>query len=383
MTKDSIEQLLDYHLATGRYPGAVVHVERGGRALAHHVVGRLRGDGDAPMREDAIFRIASLTKPLVSAVALMLVEEGRLGLDAPVQRYLPELANLRLPGGGAARRPPSVRDLLRHTSGFAHLNEVRDAGARGLVARAGLDARLPTMTRDELLAALAGLPLACEPGMAFRYGFSTDVLGLAIERIVGASLSETLRERVFAPLGMRATGFVVPPRSRERFATGLPADRGWFAWTSLFDEGEAAGLPIESGGGGLASTLADYLRFARMLVGGGELDGVRVLGAQSAASMVADQLDQGVDGPANLAGPGFGFGFGLAVRLDWGVSAYPTVAGEATWSGVCGPVMYLHPRERWIAMSFNCNLATRMLARMEFRRAVQPLLEADSANRAQ
>jgi len=383
MKKDSLEQLLGYHLATGRYPGAVVHVERDGRVLAHHVVGKLRGDADTPMREDAIFRIASLTKGMVSAVALMLLEEGRLDLDAPVHRYLPELASLRMPGGSPPRRPPSIRDLLRHTSGFAYLHEIRDAATRQQSARAGLDARLPTMTRDELLAALAGLPLAGEPGMAFRYGFSTDVLGLAIERVAGATLGETLRARLFEPLGMRDTGFVVAPRSRERFATALPEDRGWFAWAGSFDKGEAAGLPIESGGGGLVSTLPDYLRFARMLVGGGELDGVRVLGAQSAASMATDQLDPGVDGPANLTGPGFGFGFGLAVRLDWGVSAYPTVVGEATWSGVCGPVMYLHPRERWIAMSFNCNLATRMLARMEFRRAAQPLLEAGAANRAQ
>jgi len=376
MNNDSIERLLDYHLATGRYPGAVIHVERDGRVLAHRVAGRLRGDGQAPMREDAVFRIASLTKPIVSAVALMLVEEGRLGLDASVHHYLPELADLRLPGGAAPHRQPTIRDLLRHTSGFAYLHEIRDAGTRELAARAALDAQLPTMTRDAALAALARLPLAGEPGRAFRYGFSTDVLGLVVERVVGASLGETLRERVFEPLGMVDTGFTIPSAARGRFATALASDAGWFAWTGKFDEGQSAGLPFESGGGGLVSTLADYLRFARMLVGGGELDGVRLLSEASVAGMLSDQLEPGVDGPANLTGPGFGFGFGLAVRLDWGVSAFPTVTGEATWSGVCGPVLYLHPRERWIATWFTCNLATRMLARMEFRRAVQPLLDA-------
>lgn len=380
MNHDSIERLLDYHLATGRYPGAIVHVERDGRVLAHRVAGRLRGDGQAPMREDALFRIASLTKPIVSAVALMLVEEGRLGLDASVHHYLPELADLRLPGGAAPQRQPTVRDLLRHTSGFAYLHEIRDAGTRELAARAALDAQLPTMTRDAVLAALARLPLAGEPGRAFRYGFSTDVLGLVLERVLGASLGEILRERVFDPLGMVDTGFAIPPAAREqRFATALASDAGWSAWTGKFDEGQSAGLPFESGGGGLVSTLADYLRFARMLVGGGALDGVRLLSEASVAGMLSDQLEPGVDGPANLTGPGFGFGFGLAVRLDWGVSAFPTVAGEATWSGVCGPVLYLHPRERWIAMWFTCNLATRMLARMELRRAVQPLLDAAAA----
>lgn len=376
MMTDSIDRLLEYHLATGRYPGALVHVERDGHTLAHRTLGRLRGDADAPMRDDAVFRIASLTKPVVSVAALTLVEQGRLGLDDPVHAHLPALAGLTRAGGAAPRRAPTIRDLLRHTSGFAYRNEIRDSRTRALAVGVDLDGRLPTMAPDALLAALARLPLDCEPGCAFRYGFSTDVLGLVLERLLGARLGDILRERVLGPLGMADTGFEIAPAARERFATGMPADRGWHEWTGKFDEGQAAGRPIDSGGGGLVSTLPDYLRFARMLVGGGALDGVRLLRAGTVATMLRDQLDPGVDGPANLTGPGFGFGFGLAVRLDWGVSAYPTRIGEVTWSGVCGPVMYAHPGERWIALSFNCNLATRMLARMEFRRAVQPLFDA-------
>jgi CubicO group peptidase (beta-lactamase class C family) len=376
MMTDSIDKLLDYHLDTGRYPGAVVHIERDGRVLKHKVVGCLRGDSDAPMREDAVFRIASLTKPLVTTAAMMLIEQGRLDIDVPIHRYLPELAGLALAGGKAPQRPPSVRDLMRHTTGFAYLNEIRDAATRELAAQVGLDMRLATMTRPQVLQALASLPLVCEPGSAFRYGFSTDVLGLVVEAVHGAKLGDILRDTVLGPLGMHDTSFDLSGERRDRMAIGMPDDAGFFAFTGKFDEGAAGADVIQSGGGGLSSTLSDYLRFARMLMGGGQLDGVRLLSEQTVAAMTADQLDPGVDGPTTLTGPGFGFGFGFAVRQDWGVSAFPTMTGEVTWSGICGPVMYLHPRERWVALSFNCNMVTRILARMEFRRAAQALLTA-------
>jgi len=373
---DSIDKLLNYHLDTGRYPGAVIHIERDGVVLKHASVGRLRGDGQAPMREDAIFRIASLTKPLVTTAAMQLNEAGQLELDAPVHRYLPELADLRMPGGAAPRRQPSVRDLMRHSSGFSYLNEYRDAASREIAMRVGLDMRLATMTREQVVQALASLPLGCEPGHGFRYGFSTDVLGLVVERISGRNLGDVLHERIFAPLGMQDTGFSLPADARARMAGAYPEDAGFFAFTGKFEEGATKGDAIQSGGGGLMSTLPDYLRFARTLAGGGAMDGVRILSEDSLAEMTRDQLGEAVDGPANLTGPGFGFGLGFAVRHDWGVSAFPTFPGEITWSGICGPVMYVHPRERTIALSFNCNMATRILARMEFRRAAQPLFDS-------
>ncbi|MEK9720550.1 MAG: serine hydrolase, partial [Quisquiliibacterium sp.] len=261
-------------------------------------------------------------------------------------------------------------------SGFAYLNEYRDAGSRQIAAQVGLDMRLATLTREQALQALASLPLGCEPGQGFRYGFSTDVLGLILERITGQSLGDALGQRIFGPLGMTNTGFAPTGQSRERMASALPEDAGFFVFTGKFEEGAGNSNTIQSGGGGLVSTLPDYLRFARMLVNGGELDGARILTEDSLAEMTRDQLAEGLDGPTNLTGPGFGFGLGFAVRHEWGVSAFPTFPGEITWSGICGPVMYLHLRERTIALSFNCNMATRILARMEFRRAAQPLFDA-------
>jgi CubicO group peptidase (beta-lactamase class C family) len=195
-----------------------------------------------------------------------------------------------------------------------------------------------------------------------------------IERVTGRRLGDALRALVLEPLGMRDTGFLIPAAAAERIATSLPSDRLWLDFAARYPGQGEAPQALQSGGGGLVSTIADYTRFARLLVNGGELEGTRLLRAETLALMCRDALGPGIEGPANLTGPGFGFGLGLAVRHDWGGAAYPTVAGEVTWSGICGPVMFAHPRERWIALSFSCNMRTRMLARMNFRHAAQAVL---------
>jgi CubicO group peptidase (beta-lactamase class C family) len=369
--KDALARMLEYHRAARHCPGALVLVERDGVEQARLVSGTMRGeDGSGPMRPDAKFRIASLTKPIVSVLAMMLVDEGRLGLDDAVPSHLPELSGMRLVDGSAPARQPTVRDLMRHTAGMPYGGETRDPRALERVRAEGLDGRLPLLEPGRFLESLARLPLANHPGAAFRYGFSTDVLGLVIERVLGQRLGEALAERVFEPLGMRDTGFTVPAADLDRMPRAFPEDKAWHNFFDVFVKGDEAGTPMHSGGGGLASTIDDYARFARMLANGGVVDGRRFLSESSFAEMTRDQLDEGVDGPFGYTGPGFGFGLGLAVRQSWGVAAYPCARGELTWSGVTGTAMFVDPASRSFALMFSCNTASRMMARFEFRRAV-------------
>ncbi|MCM5571446.1 beta-lactamase family protein [Burkholderiaceae bacterium FT117] len=370
-----LDRFLDWQIAARHYPGAVVHVERDGEVLARRAAGVLDPETGTPMGEDAVFRIASMTKPVVSALALMLVEQGRLALDEPVSRWLPELAGLKLASGKAPARQPTVRDLMRHTSGFAYVGEIRDPALRGLATQVDLDGRLPTLSPDQVLATLAALPLACEPGTQFLYGFSTDVLGLVVERITGVRLGDALREALFEPLGMNDTGFAVPDAAAGRFARAHAEDRLWHGFSDKYALAQQMGVPMHSGGGGLVSTIDDYARFARMLLAGGQAGGRRFLSEDSLRQMFANQLDPMNPGPVGYTGPGFGFGLGLAVRLQWGASATPSTAGELTWFGICGTVVWLHPRERWFALQFGANMRSRMLSRMEFRRTAQFLLD--------
>ncbi|MFA7504764.1 MAG: serine hydrolase domain-containing protein [Burkholderiaceae bacterium] len=373
--QDALARMLDFHRAARHCPGAVVLVERDGAELARLVSGALHGEapGDAagePMRADALFRIASLTKPVVSFLAMILVDEERLGLDDPVARHLPELAAMRLPDGAAPARQPTIRDLLRHTSGFAYGREIAEADVAERILAEGLDERLPLLEPAAVLASLARLPLARQPGTAFRYGYSTDVLGLVIGRILGQRLGDALAERIFGPLGMRETGFAVPSQQRERMPTAFPEDRSWHGLSGKYVQADELGTPMHSGGGGLASTIDDYARFARLLANGGVHEGRRLLSETGFAEMARDQLPRGVDGPLGFTGPGFGFGLGLAVRRAGGAAAYPCAVGELTWSGMTGTALFVDPATRWFALLFSCNTVSRLIARFEFRRAL-------------
>jgi CubicO group peptidase (beta-lactamase class C family) len=254
-----------------------------------------------------------------------------------------------------------------------YAGEIRDPALRARAQAVGLDGRMASMTPAEFLDALVALPLANEPGAAFRYGFATDLAGLVVERVTGKRLGEALRERLLEPLGMRDTGFGVPDAQAHRLASAYASDKVWHGFDRQFRDGQAKGSPMHSGGGGLVSTVADYAQFARMLANGGEAGGRRYLKPETFAAMASDQLGAQVDGPAGYTGPGFGFGLALAVRLDWGPSAVPSPAGELTWSGVTGTGLYLRPADRWFAIKFSCNNASRLMARFEFRRAASLL----------
>ncbi|MGH1361153.1 MAG: serine hydrolase domain-containing protein [Burkholderiaceae bacterium] len=375
---DAVDLMLDYHQKSGHYPGALVHVEQAGDVICRKVTGRLAGAADAPaMHDQARFRIASLTKPMVSLVVLMLVEEGRISLDTPVSAHLPELRGMAINQQAQAGAEPTIAQLLTHTSGWAYAPEIQEPGLRDRALSSGL-AGMAEQSREDFLAALAALPLVVAPGQRFLYGYSTDLLGLILERLDDQPLDELMARRLFAPLGMAASGFRAGADEPAQMPRAVESDLAWSRFNQSFERAEAAARsgaaePLISGGGGLISTLDDVSRFARLLAARAVFDGRAFISEPLFAQMVSNQLPGIVEGPASFIGSGWGFGFGGAVRLDSGSAAVPAAPGEFTWSGVTGQSLFVDPARGWFALMLSANTASRVMVRFEFRRAVSLL----------
>lgn len=377
---DSIELMLDYHQKAGHYPGALVLVEQAGNLITRQVSGRLAGTPDAPaMTDQARFRIASLTKPMVSLVVLMLIEEGRLSLDTPISTVLPELNRLTVHQQPGVRADPTIAQLLTHTSGWANAQEIPVAGLRERALASGLGS-VAGLSRQAFLSALADLPLIVPPGQRFLYGYSTDLLGMILERLDDCPLDELMARRLFEPLGMARTGFRATVDELAAMPRAFETDKAWAGFSRGFEQAEAeiaAGKDsadyLISGGGGAISTLDDVACFARLLAGRAKLDGRTFLSESMFARMVSNQLPALVEGPASFIGAGWGFGFGGAVRLDSGAAAVPCATGEFTWSGVTGQSLFVDPNRGWFALMLSSNTLSRVMVRLEFRRAVSLL----------
>lgn len=343
---DRIQGYLEGIVERGEVPHAQIVIERGGGVEFELCVGAARADG-TPLQDDAIYRIASMTKAVTAVAAMMLVEEGRLSLSDPVARHLPELADLAVYAGGDAApfatevaiRQPTVLDLFRHTAGFSYALQFRSA-LDAAYWEAGLYNFKAPPSRPAMLASLAALPLAVQPGETFLYSVATDVLGLVIERIEGRALGDVLRSRIFAPLGMDDTGFIVPATASHRL-TDAWADsekHGRFVYDDAKSSLWSVPQPIEAGGAGLASTAADYLRFCRLFLRQGAVEGKRMLTSSTVAEMAQNQLPGGSNlgaGQGLFTGPAYrrmGHGLGLAVVLAGGSGAPP--AGTLHWGGV-------------------------------------------------
>lgn len=328
----------------GLLSGAVTCVWHRGEVLQVNEIGHRDVGAGLPMQRDTIFRIASMTKPVTVAAAMALAEEGKLALSDPVTRWLPELADMRVlvsPTGPlddtvAAQRPITVDDLMTHRSGLAYSFSVT-----GPIARAYAAVSL-RQDQDDWLAEVARLPLVHQPGERLTYSHATEVLGIIVSRIVGKSLHDVLTERIFEPLGMVDTGFFVSPGQRERAATMYRLDEN----AELRDDAMGP-IPVREprfcqGGASLVSTADDYLRFARLLLGGGTVDGVRVLSADSVAAMRVDRLTDDQRRHPFLGMPfwvGRGFGLNLSVVTDPGKSAQlfgPGGLGTFGWPGAYG-----------------------------------------------
>jgi CubicO group peptidase (beta-lactamase class C family) len=339
-------------VAAKKVPGAVVMVVRGGRIAYLETVGQRDPSNPAPMKADDIFRIYSMTKPIVSVAAMMLVEDGKLLIEAPVARYIPAFADVKVgvektDAQGqkslelvAPRRPMTVQDLLRHTSGLTY-----GFFGDGLVKQAYRDQDISAqgnLSNAEFAERIARMPLAYHPGSTWDYSNSTDVLGRVIEVASGQTLYQHLKTRLLDPLGMKDTSFyVTDPARQARLAEPLPNDR-ITPNAPLFDPRVSAAM--ESGGGGLVSTAADYARFLMMLRGGGELDGRRYLSPATLAYMTTDHLGPNVvRTPLYLPGPGYTFGLGFAVRTSGGEATSASPVGEYTWGGAGGTYMWVDP----------------------------------------
>jgi CubicO group peptidase (beta-lactamase class C family) len=373
--------------AKGQIAGAVMLVARRGKIAYLESFGLRDKDQSAPMGKNAIFRVASMTKPLTSVAAMILVEEGRIALDDPVSKYLPQFANLKVgvektDASGALTldlvppaRPMTVQDLLRHTSGLTYgifgIGKVKD-----LYKEASADTT--DQTTAEMVEKLGKLPLMYQPGMVWEYSRATDTLGRLVEVVSGMKLSEFFDQRIVKPLRMNDSGFYVPAEKQNRLAQAQPEGPN-NEIPAMIDV--TAPPKFEGGGQGLVTTAEDYARFLQMLLNGGELDGVRILGRKTVELMTANHLAPSVkaEGPTYLPGPGYGFGLGFAVRQTAGISPLPGSVGDYGWGGAWGTYFWVDPKEKLFAIWMTQSPAHRLYYRPLIRSFVMQAI-ADAAN---
>ena len=353
----------------GAIPGAVVLIARNGKVAYFEAIGFQNRENKEPMKTDGIFRIASMSKPITSVAVMMLVEEGKIQLLDPVSRYLPEFKGVQVGVeklntttgnseliGEPPRQEMTIQDLLRHTSGLTY-----GIFGKSLVKQAYNEANLfdRNQTLAEFVSKIAKLPLAYHPGTTWEYSHSTDVLGRILEVVSGVTLDQFLANRIAKPLGLSDTGFYVPNEKLDRIAETQVDPTTGKRWPTI----DVAKRPNwMSGGAGMVSTASDYVRFAQMLLNGGELDHVRLLSPRTVAFMTSDHLWPGIVfspvtlelfeplGIAPTPKVGQGFGLGFVVRIQEGRNPMPGSPGEYYWAGIWGTAFWVDPKEKLIAV---------------------------------
>ncbi len=354
----NLHHVLDSHVADGSTPGVVGLVARGDRVDVQ-AVGSVDAAGTSPMARDSIFRIASITKPITAAAVLMLVEDGRVGLDDPVEKWLPELASpvvVRTPAGPVddvvpAARPITVLDLLSFRAGYGFPSDftLPVVGLLFNELRQGPPQPQLVAAPDEWMATLSGIPLLHQPGEAWLYNTCSDILGVLVARASGQPFPQFLSERLFEPLGMVDTGFAVPSGQRHRFTSYYRCDAAGGLELVDSPDGQWRSLPaFPSGAGGLVSTADDWLAFARMLLAGGAVDGRSVLSPASVRQMTTDQLTRSQRQASTLFLEGQGWGFGGSV--DVAETEPWTVPGRYGWVGGTGTAAHLTPSTGTVAI---------------------------------
>jgi CubicO group peptidase (beta-lactamase class C family) len=363
---ENIRKVLGAKVDAGEIPGYVALVARRGKVVYHEAYGVQNPNTKKAMPRDAIFRIYSMTKPITSVAAMILVEEGKIRLSDPVSMYLPELANLKVATNAGtvkeaaeiqtrpATNPIRVVDLLLHTSGFTY-GFFKPFPGGGPVEQMYADGGVNDLeiTNAELVTRISKVPLKYEPGTTWWYSHSTDVLGRLIEVVSGMTLAEFFEKRISKPLGMTDTAFQVAPGKVSRFVEPFDDDKKGL--TLLYTDPTKA-VKFEAGGQGLTSTVMDYARFAHMLLNHGSLDGARILGKKTVELMTTDQVGPGIDrGPFYLPGQSHGYGLLGAVRID-GPRA-PTAlnpmdgsVGEYYWAGYAGTYFWVDPKEELVGV---------------------------------
>ena len=354
-----IDGWMDQWVDSGRLPCAQVRVMRHGQIVYARECGHADIARGARVAADTMFRIYSMTKPLTSTAIMMLYEEGRFQLDDPISRFLPHFANMRVYTGGSRGKFDSVpavrditfRDLLTHTSGLTY-GFMQAHPVDGMYLDTGVDFQSADATLGQVVERLAKLPLIAQPGEAWNYSVATDVLGHLVEVISGQNFGDFLRERVIGPLGMTDTDFYVPTEKLGRFAANyaLGGDGALMQVDDPLDSRYGTKRELCSGGGGLVSTSADYLRFCRMMLGQGAFEGTQLLGRKTVELMTANHLrgDMAAMGQARFSESsyeGVGFGLGFSVTLDPARAQLLGSAGEYAWGGAASTAFWIDPVE--------------------------------------
>lgn len=351
-----IDRFFEREIAADRVPGAVVAIARDGRLVHYKAYGYLNKSNNEPMPLDAIFQLASMTKVMTSVGALTLNEQGRLPLKSRLGEYFPAFEDMKLgkvSAGGEITTEPAkpiyIHDLFRHTSGIVY-------GGRGntpihKLYPGGSATAAADFTGEEFLAKLSSLPLLYQPGTVWDYSFSTDVLGLVVEKVSGKPLGGYLKEAVWDKVKMPDTTFDVPEADRKRIARPLPKDpiTGKDQRIASLDKP----MKFHCGGACAYATVGDYLRFGQMLLDGGSIDGQRVLSPKTVAMMTSDHLGPNIKNQVAGTEPhrdGYGFGLGVAVRLHDGVAATPGSKGDYSWNGANGTSYWADPQERLVVV---------------------------------
>lgn len=368
---EKISQAMQTEIDSQRLPGAVVMVARKGKLVYSKAFGSLHNDSATAASTDALFRIYSMTKPMVSVALMMLVEDGKVQLTDPVSKYLPSFKNPMvsvathdpLYNGVSfklvpAIKEPTLQDLLRHTAGLAYGELTKNT----LVKQAYTDAGVYSTARDfdarnlsgaEMAERLGKAPLAQQPGTVWEYSLSVDVQGRVIEAVTGQRLNDFMQQRLFKPLKMNDTGFDVPAAKAARLAHAFAIDPLTQLPNKLIDVSQTPGN--DSGGAGGVSTAPDYLRFCQAMLNGGQLDGARILSRSTVQWMTADHLGSSIATPISpgqllLGSPGYTFGLGFLVRQADGIAPVHGSAGEFMWAGYAGTYFWADPKEQICAV---------------------------------
>ena len=388
----NISKVFRKHVDRGTLPGVTLMVARNGKLAYSDAIGFRNVAKRQPMTIDTVFRIYSMTKPLVSVAAMMLVEDGALQLTDPVSKFLPSMKNRQVSVARAdaefakmaytlvpAQRDMTVQDLLRHTAGLVYgeissNKPVKDAYAKGGLYKTTTNFDIRGLTPRKQVAAFSKAPLAHHPGTVWEYSLASDMLGRVVEALSGMRLAKFLDQRLFTPLKMVDSGFWVDRRDLVRVAEPRATDASGNKTVQLID---VSIVPAnDSGGAGGVSTAGDYLRFSQMLLNGGELGGNRVLSRSSVALMASDHLGDRISAPLTpgellLGTAGYTFGLGFAVRKEQGIAGVPGSQGEFMWGGYAGTYFWIDPTEKIVAVYMSqAPGATRAYYRKLFKQLV-------------
>jgi len=335
------------------------------------------------MARDAIFRLASMTKPVVTVAAMMLVEQGVMKLNDPISTWLPELKDMKvetqrtdkdgtvLTEDVTAARPITVQDLMRHTAGFVYAGSTRSRRIKEMYEKANIEAREVDITGDEMLKQLGQIPLAHQPGTYWEYSIAVDVLGLLMERATRKPLDQLFQDVLFETLGVKDTAFWVPKEKLARLAEALDADPLKAALAKSYRILEnPAGKSYFKGGAGLVGTTEDYLKFAQMVLNGGEYRGKRYLSKKTVEFMLSEHTVGMGGSTIATTGPGYGFGLGFGVRLHDGFAWVPGSKGDAMWAGIWGTSFWIDPKEGLVGILMSQAPSQRIHTRMLFKNLV-------------